>query len=152
MAHAKTTTVMAKEARQELDQEERLEEEAMAARHRPDERAPDEPPDPGAAGDVHAVGATGGGSAVGGLGGTNVGGGSPENADIDAAAGSSAFDVAADADEEDAYTGIAGGAVGGTPAGKRTRGGRTHGGIAPGGVHRGDSTVGGEPRRGDAGS
>jgi len=43
------------------------------------------------------------------------------------------------------YSGISGGAVGGTPAGMRASGGRTHGGIAPGGAHRGDSTIGQDP-------
>jgi len=43
------------------------------------------------------------------------------------------------------YSGISGGAVGGTPAQKRSKGGRTHRGIAPGSNHRGDSTVGSDP-------
>lgn len=135
-------------AREAARREYEIEQEELAARHRPDERAPNEPPGPpgSGAGDSHAVGAIGGGSAVGGLAGTNVGDGSPENADIDAAAGSGNFDVDVDA-EDDAYGGFTGGAVGGTPAGKRARGGRTGGGIAPGGIHRGDTTVGGNPEQ-----
>jgi len=50
----------------------------------------------------------------------------------------------AEPDEKDGYAGLAGGAVGGTPAGGRSRGGRIHRGIAPG-EHRGDSTIGTEP-------
>ena len=42
------------------------------------------------------------------------------------------------------YSGISGGAVGGTPAGDRASGGRTEGGIA-GNNPRGDSTVGTSP-------
>lgn len=137
------------QGREEARREDELEAQASAARHRPDERAPNEPVGPpgSGAGDIHGAGSTGGGSAVGGLGGTNVGDGSNENADIDAAAGSGSFDVSLDSDDEEAYAGSAGGAVGGTPAGKRSRGGRTERGLAPGGVHRGDSTVGGDPRR-----
>jgi hypothetical protein len=139
--------------REEVRREEKLEDQAMAARHRPDERAPNEPPGPpgSGAGDIHGAGSIGGGSAVGGLGGTNVGDGSNENADIDAAAGGGTFDVELDSDDEEAYAGSAGGAVGGTPAGKRSRGGRTERGLTPGGVHRGDSTIGGDPRRSGGG-
>lgn len=144
------------EARREAhrqDVEEQAEQRAMRARHRPDERAPNEPPGaPGSgAGDRHAAGAPGGGSAVGGLAGTNINEGSPMNADLDAAGGSSDFDRTLDGDDDQAYTGIAGGAVGGTPAGKRARGGRTGRGIEPGDVHRGDSTIGADPRRGEPG-
>jgi len=46
------------------------------------------------------------------------------------------------------YAGSSGGAVGGSPAQRRSSGGRTHRGIAPGGVHRGDSTIGTDPRSG----
>jgi hypothetical protein len=42
------------------------------------------------------------------------------------------------------YSGISGGAVGGTPAEGRSSGGRTGRGIAPG-THRGDSTIGADP-------
>lgn len=54
----------------------------------------------------------------------------------------------ADLPEDGPYAGPAGGAVGGTPAGGRSSGGRTHGGLRPGGVHRGDSTLGTDPRSG----
>jgi hypothetical protein len=129
--------------------EEQIEQSEMAARHRPDERAPNDASGPAGSGggDIHAAGSTGGGTAIGGLAGTNLGDGSIENADIDAAAGSGKFDSDLDADQEPAYSGISGGAVGGTPAGKRASGGRTAHGIAPGGVHRGDSTVGGNPQQ-----
>jgi hypothetical protein len=142
-----TTAPSPREIKAEQRREDRAEHEAMSARHRPDERAPNDPAGPpgSGAGDRHAAGAIGGGSAVGGLAGTNVGDGSPENADIDAAAGSSQFDIAIDADEEDAYSGFSGGAVGGSPAGKRVSGGRATGGIAPGGSHRGDTTIGSDP-------
>lgn len=135
------------QTRRKARQDETFEEQALSARHRPDERAPNEPAQPpgSGAGDAHAAGTTGGGSAVGGLAGTNVGDGSVENADIDAAAGSGNFDVNLDADDEPAYSGSAGGAVGGTPAGKRSRGGRIDGGLSPGGVQRGDTTIGGNP-------
>jgi hypothetical protein len=49
--------------------------------------------------------------------------------------------------EPPAYSGHAGGAVGGTPAEGRSPGGSTHRGIAPGGVHRGDSTIGADPKK-----
>lgn len=124
MTHNKADEVR-QHARQAA-KEENIEQQELSARHRPDERAPNEPAGPpgSGAGDIHAAGAPAGGSAVGGLAGTNIGDGSPENADIDAAGGSGEFDVALDADEEEGYTGISGGAVGGTPAGKRARGGR----------------------------
>src|SRR5262245_19213558 len=48
-------------------------------------------------------------------------------------------------EEQDAYGGPSGGAVGGTPAGKRSRGGRIHGGIAPGTAHHPDTSVGVDP-------
>lgn len=135
------------QGREEARRDDELEQQALSARHRPDERAPTDPPGPpgSGAGDIHAAGAGGGGSAVGGLAGVNVGDGSPENADIDAAAGSGNFDIIDDAGDDQAYAGMSGGAVGGTPAGKRARGGRTGGGIVPGGVHRGDTTIGGNP-------
>jgi hypothetical protein len=62
-----------------------------------------------------------------------------------------------DRDNEDAnqslppaYSGHAGGAVGGTPAGGRASGGNLPPGegLKPGGVHRGDSTVGADPSGG----
>src|SRR5262249_46231745 len=51
-----------------------------------------------------------------------------------------------------AYSGHAGGAVGGTPAGARARGGDLPSGegLKPGGVHRGDSTVGAHPSEGES--
>jgi RNA polymerase-binding transcription factor DksA len=82
--------------------------------------------------DVHAVGTAGGGTAVGGLAGTNIGDGAPTGAGLEDAMGSGNFDAEeADAEDNNAYAGLSGGAVGGTPAGKRASGGRIHGGIAP---------------------
>jgi len=86
--------------------------------------------------DVHAAGTPGGGTAVGGLAGTNVGEGDPTDANLEAAMGSSEFDVevATDAGEEEepeAFSGPHGGAVGGTPANKRSRGGKIVGGAKP---------------------
>lgn len=96
------------------------------SRHRDDEVPPDERGAAGSgAGDRHAAGAPMGGSAVGGLEGTNVGDGSPENANIDAAQGSDEFERRLDSDQEAAYAGKSGGAVGGTPANKRATGGRS---------------------------
>lgn len=76
--------------------------------------------------DTHAAGTPGGGSAVGGLGGTNIGGGDPEDVEMEDAMGSGNFDVelSTDDDEVTAYSGSAGGAVGGAPAGKRAVGGK----------------------------
>jgi len=96
--------------------------------------------------DIHAAGTPGGGTAVGGLAGTNVGGGSPDNADLEDALGTGIADNTEGTEEDtQAYSGLSGGAVGGTPAGGRTRGGRTKGGLTPGNSRRGDSTIGGEP-------
>jgi len=83
--------------------------------------------------DIHAVGTPGGGTAVGGLAGTNIGEGEPDQANLEEAMGSGNFDqeIADDDDPTTAYSGPAGGAVGGTPAEKRAVGGKTHGGIAP---------------------
>jgi len=98
-------------------------------------------------GDEDAAGTPGGGTEVGGLAGTNIGDGSANNADLEEAMGS-------DLDEYDEdrsnppYSGISGGAVGGTPAEGRSKGGRVHHGIAPGSVHRGDSTIGTDPKSG----
>jgi hypothetical protein len=77
---------------------------------------------------VHAAG-----TAVGGLAGTNVGEGDPADTDLEDAMGSGNFDVAIEElnDEKIAYSGPAGGAVGGTPANRRAVGGKAHGGIAP---------------------
>jgi hypothetical protein len=96
------------------------------------------------AGDRHAQGTPAGGTEVGGLGGTNIDEGSPQNADLEEVMSG---DVEEEAEDEGAYGGFSGGAVGGTPAGRRTSGGRTHRGLRPGGVHRGDSTIGSDPTR-----
>lgn len=72
--------------------------------------------------DIHAAGTTGGGSAIGGLAGTNVGRGDPVGSDLEMSMGSGYFDIREkDEDEIIAFSGRAGGAVGGTPAGKRVR-------------------------------
>ncbi|MBO0697795.1 MAG: TraR/DksA C4-type zinc finger protein [Zavarzinella sp.] len=82
--------------------------------------------------DVHAAGTAGGGTAVGGLAGTNIGEGGPADAGLEEAMGTGNFDVEANADQDDeAYAGPSGGAVGGTPANKRATGGRTGRGVAP---------------------
>jgi RNA polymerase-binding transcription factor DksA len=82
--------------------------------------------------DVHAAGTAGGGTAVGGLAGTNIGDGAPTGAGLEDAMGSGNFDAEeVDAEDNNAYAGLTGGAVGGTPAGKRASGGRVHGGMAP---------------------
>src|SRR5262249_27316830 len=64
-------------------------------------------------GDRHAAGTPGGGDETGGLAGSNVGDGAPLDQD----------QVPEDRDEEMAYSGHAGGAVGGTPAEGRSEGG-----------------------------
>jgi RNA polymerase-binding transcription factor DksA len=83
--------------------------------------------------DIHAAGTPGGGSAVGGLAGVNTGSGDPDDADLENAMGSSAYDATLDVDDEEtsAYSGPAGGAVGGTPAGKRAVGGKGPGRTKP---------------------
>lgn len=48
-------------------------------------------------------------------------------------------------EEPEAYSGMHGGAVGGTPAQKRASGGRMHKGIRPGTTRPPDSTVGSDP-------
>ena len=89
--------------------------------------SPDEEP----LSDIHAAGTPGGGSAIGGLAGTNVGGGDPDDADLESAMGSGAFDTEQleeeEEEEEAGYSGFRGGAVGGTPAGKRAVGGKREG-------------------------
>jgi RNA polymerase-binding transcription factor DksA len=82
--------------------------------------------------DVHAAGTPGGGTAVGGLAGTNTGVGDPADANLENAMGSGAFDIEIEADGEEikAYSGPAGGAVGGTPAGKRVVGGKRESRVA----------------------
>ena len=99
-------------------------------------------------GDIHAVGTPGGGLSAGGLGGTNAGGGAPTGVDIDESMGAGIHDRAGqEDDEEQAFSGRSGGAVGGTPAGKRVRGGRTHGGLNPGNSTGADNTIGTDPQK-----
>jgi DnaK suppressor protein len=107
-----------------------------------DEFGPDDLAGPGDHADIHAAGTAGGGTAIGGLAGTNIGEGDPASADLENAMGSGNFDVALEAEQDDAtpYSGPAGGAVGGTPAGKRAVGGKVHGGINP--HEPGDSPTG----------
>lgn len=117
----------------------------ISARHRPDEVPPNRRGPAGSAGgDIHAAGSPLGGSAVGGLGGTNFGDGDPDNADIDAANGSGNFERQLDADEEPAYAGRAGGAVGGSPANKRVSGGKPPRRFEPE-TSAGESTIGRSP-------
>jgi hypothetical protein len=103
---------------------------------------PGEPASP--AGDPEAAGTPGGGSEVGGLAGTNVGDGAPENADLEEAMGRG---IEPEAEDEDgAYGGPHGGAVGGTPAGGRASGGHPGRGYDPGGERPVDSTLGADPK------
>jgi DnaK suppressor protein len=86
--------------------------------------------------DKHAAGTPGGGSSAGGLAGTNSATGDPDIPDLNKAMGSGNFDVEADKGDKDeespeAYSGPAGGAVGGTPANKRARGGKAPSQVAP---------------------
>jgi hypothetical protein len=101
------------------------------------------------AGSIDSAGTAGGGTEVGGLAGTNIGDGAPANADLDEATDDA---IPTNERENDAagppYAGVSGGAVGGAPAEKRSKGGRTHRGFTPSGVHRGDSTIGTNPRSG----
>ncbi len=92
--------------------------------------------------DIHAAGTPGGGTASGGLAGTNAPTGDPDDVDLEDAMGSGIDDSAGEDRGGPPYSGIHGGAVGGTPAEKRASGGHQQGGIAPGGTHRGDSTIG----------
>jgi len=134
--------------KQEQAKSDRLEREAEKARHRPDELPPSVRGRPGSgAGDRHAAGAPMGGSAIGGLEGTNIGRGDPADVNIDAAQGSGDFERNLDADEETAYAGRDGGAVGGTPANKRVSGGnepKEHPYVQP---DVGESTVGRNPKK-----
>ncbi len=84
-----------------------------------EEREREEP----AAGDIYAAGTPGGGAASGGLAGTNVGHGDPEGVDLEDALGNGEEDTAGEDEDARAFSGHAGGAVGGTPAEKRARGG-----------------------------
>ena len=85
----------------------------------------------------------GGGTAIGGLAGTNIGEGDPDDGDLEEAMGSGNYDQALDDDHEDttAYSGPAGGAVGGAVADLRATGGKADHGIAPQ-PDPGDSPVG----------
>jgi hypothetical protein len=95
--------------------------------------------------DRYAAGTPGGGTEYGGLAGGNAGEGEiPDEEILDAALAGGEPDP--EAEEEDAYSGFSGGAVGGTPAGKRSPGGKQRKGLLrPGSTHRGDSTIGGNP-------
>jgi hypothetical protein len=76
-----------------------------------------------AAGDSYAAGTPGGGLASGGLAGTNVGHGDPDDVDLEDAMGNGEEDTAGEDEGGRAYSGPAGGAVGGSPAEKRAKGG-----------------------------
>lgn len=93
--------------------------------------------------DRHAAGTPAGGTEVGGMAGSNDADGAPQAADLAEAAATGSHPP--EAEDNQAYSGPAGGAVGGTPAGGRARGGRTGGGLRPGGDERPDSTVGAGP-------
>lgn len=80
--------------------------------------------------DKHAAGTPGGGSASGGLAGSNIGRGAPREAILENAMGGGRSGADADSGDEDedapeAFSGRAGGAVGGTPANKRAKGGQS---------------------------
>jgi len=99
--------------------------------------------------DIYAAGTPGGGTEFGGLAGSNAGDGAPENELHEMQAAEANGDYNSEAQEATPpYSGLSGGAVGGTPAEDRATGGQTGGGLAPGGVHRGDSTVGADPDKG----
>lgn len=112
--------------------------------------APDDSPrGPGSgAGDISAAGTAGGGTEVGGLGGSNTGDGAPDDAELSEATGNAIPTNERENRGAGPYGGRHGGAVGGAIANGRASGGRTHRGYAPGGVHRGDSTIGTNPRSG----
>jgi len=101
----------------------------------------DRPTDPGGGppgsggGERHALGDPGGG---------NMGDDVAENPGHDPALAESG-----DNQDDIAYSGPSGGAVGGTPAQGRSSGGKIGRGITPGASHRGDSTVGADPSRSD---
>jgi hypothetical protein len=82
-------------------------------------------------GDRHAAGTPGGGTEVGGLAGGNAGAGGPDEHLLEEAFGAGGSNAGGEADEEPAYAGRHGGAVGGTPANRRARGGRTGRGLRP---------------------
>lgn len=84
----------------------------------------------GSTSDKHAAGTPGGGSASGGLAGSNIGRGAPREAILENAMGGGPSGAEADSGDEDedapeAFSGRAGGAVGGTPANKRAKGGQS---------------------------
>jgi hypothetical protein len=99
--------------------------------------------------DRYAAGTPGGGTEFGGLAGSNFGDGRPEVPELnESMAGSAPEPEDVEPAEDDAYSGLRGGAVGGTPAGKRSSGGgKIHRGLRPGSSHRGDSTIGQDPDR-----
>lgn len=80
----------------------------------------------GAPGDVHAAGTPGGVTSIGGLAGTNIGSGTPDGVNLEQTASGSEIEPPDEAEEENvgAFSGVSGGAVGGTPANKRTSNGR----------------------------
>src|SRR5436309_1437266 len=81
---------------------------------------------------INAAGTPGGGTEVGGLGGTNIGDSAPENADLEAAAGSGVYDTDQQ-DNPDKELSFGPVAVE-NPGDERT----PLPGLAPGGSHRGD--------------
>jgi hypothetical protein len=95
--------------------------------------------------DRYAAGTAAGGTEVGGLAGSNEGDGSPDDVDLASASATGTHPPEAE-DGGPPYAGPAGGAVGGTPAEERSSGGRTGHGLSPGGSHRGDSTIGADPK------
>lgn len=94
---------------------------------------------------IEAAGTPGGGTEFGGLGGTNIDDGDPVRAPLDRAMGGDTGDE--NSEEEQAYAGFSGGAVGGTPANVRASGGHQRHGISPGGVPPADTTIGQDPKR-----
>jgi hypothetical protein len=97
-------------------------------------------------GDEAAAGTPGGGTEVGGLAGSNFGDGTPQGEELNRAMGRGDNEPEAEG-EQPPFSGIHGGAVGGTPAEGRAAGGHMDHGIAPGGSHPGDSTIGADPDR-----
>ncbi len=95
--------------------------------------------------DRHGAGNAGGGTEVGGLGGSNMGTGRPVEQELNEAMAGPVPDEAGSEEQGQAYAGISGGAVGGTPAQGRASGGNIGRGLSPGGTHRGDSTIGSKP-------
>jgi len=106
----------------------------LAGQRRAGEQSPTTAPrsdNPQTPDDLHAAGTPGGGTVIGGLAGTNIDDGNPDGQELEEAMGSGTFDRSANADEEEgAYAGPSGGAVGGTPANKRATGGKRSGEIS----------------------